>query len=75
MVDVLHAQAALSLFGMLAGPLLGLFTLGMIFPMANKWVSHSLSLGLSVCLSARLSVCLPTRLSVCPNKKKKEERK
>ncbi|XP_071107016.1 sodium-coupled monocarboxylate transporter 1-like [Haliotis cracherodii] len=34
-------QAALSLFGMLGAPMLGLFTLGMLFPWANKWGAYS----------------------------------
>ena len=38
-VSFVSLQAAYILFGMLGGPLLGLFTLGMLFPWANKWVS------------------------------------
>lgn len=34
-------QAALAVFGMFGAPMLGLFTLGMIFPWANKWGAYS----------------------------------
>ena len=32
-------EAALSILGLIGGPLVGLFTLALIFPFANSWVS------------------------------------
>ena len=32
-------QVALSIYGMIGGPLLGLFTCAMFIPMVNEWVS------------------------------------
>lgn len=37
----LHVQAAISIFGIIGGPLLGLFTLGILCPCANSKVSLS----------------------------------
>ena len=33
-------QAALSILGMVGGPVLSMFTLGLIFPFANSWVRY-----------------------------------
>lgn len=51
-------QLAYSLFGVLGGPLLGLFTLGMLFPWANKWGALT---GLLGSLSLMLWIALGTR--------------
>jgi len=36
-------EAALSILGLVGGPLLGLFTLGFMFPFVNSWVSGTKS--------------------------------
>ncbi|XP_061435058.1 sodium-coupled monocarboxylate transporter 1-like [Lethenteron reissneri] len=55
-------QAALSIFGMMGGPLLGLYTLGMVFPYANSsgaLVGLALGFGLSLWLGVGAQVYPP----------------
>ncbi|CAN0374724.1 unnamed protein product [Lampetra fluviatilis] len=55
-------QAALSIFGMMGGPLLGLYTLGMVFPYANSsgaLVGLALGFGLSLWLGVGAQIYPP----------------
>ncbi|XP_070185520.1 sodium-dependent multivitamin transporter-like [Littorina saxatilis] len=58
-------QAALSLFGMLGCPMLGLFTLGMLFPWANKWGAYA---GLLTSLAVMFWVGVGTHIAQLPPK-------
>ncbi|XP_071129767.1 sodium-coupled monocarboxylate transporter 2-like [Mytilus edulis] len=69
-------QAALAIFGMLGAPMLGLFTLGMLFPWANKWGAYS-GLGCSLIMMFWIGIGAyvtkpdlgkaPISLAGCPN--------
>lgn len=53
-------QLAYVLFGVLGGPLLGMFSLGMLFPWANKWGG---AVGISTSLALLLWIGLGTSIS------------
>lgn len=48
-------QAALALYGCLSAPMLGVFTLGMLFPWSNKWGAYSGTLS-SIAIMTWISV-------------------
>lgn len=56
-------QAAVSIFGIIGGPLMGLFTLGMFFPWANSWGALS---GLFTSLSLVLWIGIGTQVHQPP---------
>ncbi|KAL3876630.1 hypothetical protein ACJMK2_034448 [Sinanodonta woodiana] len=70
-LGTLILQLVSLLFGVLGGPLLGIFTLGMLFPWANKWggllgILSSLALDLWIVFGTyvkRVSVTLPSPVS------------
>ncbi|CAK9303856.1 unnamed protein product [Gordionus sp. m RMFG-2023] len=69
-------QTALSIFGMIGGPLLGLFTLGMFFPCANSWGSFlgwifgmvfSFWIGIGATINKQTFPKLKLRIDGCSN--------
>ncbi|XP_036356759.1 sodium-coupled monocarboxylate transporter 2-like isoform X1 [Octopus sinensis] len=57
-------QAALSLFGIIGGPLLGIFVLGLFFPWANKWGAFS---GLFTALGIMMWIGIGAQIEKYPN--------
>ncbi|CAH1798707.1 unnamed protein product [Owenia fusiformis] len=67
---------ALKIFGIIGGPLLGLFTLGILFPCANAWgagagliasLAIEFWINLGFILNGLTTPTLPTRTDGCPN--------